>query len=279
MSGVTDYYEKYNEDARLNTTNSRKVEFTVTTNILDQYIKPQHKILELGAGTGIYSFYYAEKGNQVLATDLTPKHIEIINEKLKSGKDNLNLKAETADAADLSKYESESFDVVTCLGPLYHITDDKLRDKCINEGLRVLKKDGILAVAYINKQYVLHNVMLRDKSFLTHKFIDKILKTGTIKEGEKECFWTDAFFTSPGEIESFIQKFDVQIIDHAGTDGLTPFLREYIDAMNEDEYAEWIYYILKCCREKSIMGMSNHGLIVCKKNCELPLLDAYEKIL
>ncbi|MDF2881390.1 MAG: Methyltransferase type 11 [Clostridiaceae bacterium] len=273
MSNVANYYENTNEDIRLNTTNSRKVEFTVTTKILDQYIKPRHKILELGAGTGVYSFYYAEKGNQVLATDITPKHIEIINEKLKATKNKINLTAETADAVDLSKYESESFDVVTCLGPLYHVTEEKLREKCIQEALRVLKKDGILAIAYINKYYVLHHVMLRDKSFLSHKFIDKILNTGTIKEGEKECFWTDAFFTTPEEMESFIQQFDVQIVDHAGTDGLNPFLRDYIDGMNDDEYAEWIYYTLKSCREKSILGMSNHGLLVCKKNCELPLLD------
>ncbi len=74
--------------------------------------------------------------------------------------------------------------------------------------------------------------MLRDKGFLNQRFIDKILNTGIIKEGEKECFWTDAFFTSPIEIEEFIQKLDTKIIDHVGTDGLNSFLRNYIDEFN-----------------------------------------------
>lgn len=267
MNTVANYYKKTNEENRITTTNSRKIEFTVTTSILNQYIEKQYKILEIGAGTGVYSFYYAEKGNEVVATDITPKHVEIIRQKLLKNK-NLNLSAQIANATDLSQYESESFDVVTCLGPMYHLTDEADRFSCINESLRVLKKGGLLAVAYINKHFILHHVMLRDKSFLTQKFIDKILDTGVIKEGEKECFWTDAYFTSPGEIEQFINKFDVKILEHVGTDGLNPFLRNYIDEMNEEEYSQWVYYTLKSCREKSILGVSNHGLLICRKNKE-----------
>lgn len=265
MNAIVDYYEKANEGARITTTNSRKVEFLITTNILNQYVENNHKILELGAGTGVYSFYYAERGNEVLATDLTPKHIEIIKQRLSKSNNNVNLQAEVADATDLSQYESESFDVVTCLGPMYHLTDEDDRMNCIKESLRVLKKGGLLAVAYINKHFILHHVMLRDKKFLTQGFIDKILNTGVIKEGEEECFWTDAFFTTPAEMEEFIQKFDVEIVDHAGTDGLNPFLRSYVDEMNDDEYAQWVYYALSSCREKSILGMSNHGLLLCRK--------------
>lgn len=262
---IVNYYEKYNEDNRITSTNSRRIEFTVTTNILDEYIDSQHKILELGAGTGVYSFYYAEKGNEVIATDITPKHIEIINEKLLTRDDYISLSAEVVNATDLSRYESESFDVVTCLGPIYHLINENDRNKCIAESLRVLKKGGILAIAYVNKHFVMHHVMLRNRNFLTKEFINKILNTGTIKDKEKECFWTDAFFTSPSEMELFIDNFNVQIIDHAGTDGINQFLRDDIDEMSDDEYSHWIYYILNSCRDKSILGMSNHGLLLCRK--------------
>jgi ubiquinone/menaquinone biosynthesis C-methylase UbiE len=265
MNTIENYYDKYNEDIRITTTKSRKIEFIVTTNILNQYIEQHHKIIETGAGTGVYSLYYAERGSEVLATDLTPKHVDIIKQKAYES-NQVNLSAEIANATNLSKYKSESFDVVTCLGPMYHLTEEVDRESCIKESLRVLKKGGILAVAYINKHFVLHHVMLRDNSFLSQKFIDKVLDTGVIKEGEKECFWTDAFFTSPSEIEEFILKFDVEIIEHIGTDGLNPLLRSYVDEMNEEEYSHWVSYTLNSCREKSILGMSNHGLLVCRKN-------------
>ncbi|WP_416367200.1 methyltransferase domain-containing protein [Paenibacillus sanfengchensis] len=49
--------------------------------MLDQHISKKHEILDLGAGTGIYSFYYAEKGNTVVSTDITPKHVQMIKTK------------------------------------------------------------------------------------------------------------------------------------------------------------------------------------------------------
>lgn len=149
---------------------------------------------------------------------------------------------------------------------MYHLTNEDDREKCINEALRVLKKGGILAIAYINKHFVLNSVMIRDKTFLTENFIEKVLKIGVIKEGEKECFWTDAFFTTPEEMESFISQFNIEIVDHVGTDGISPLLKEFVDNMNEEEYSTWLNYILNSCREKSILGMSNHGLVLCRKS-------------
>jgi ubiquinone/menaquinone biosynthesis C-methylase UbiE len=265
MDNIINFYEKYDEESRLTTNNARKVEFNITTAILNQYIEPNHKILELGAGTGVYSFYYAKKGNEVIATDITPKHVRIIKEKLQEGDKDINLLAEVANATDLSQYEFESFDVVTCLGPMYHLVDDDDRKKCMRESLRVLKAGGILVVAYINKHYVIHSVMTTGKKFFTGDFVDKILSTGVIKEEEKECFWTDAFFTSPTEMESFIKEFNIELVDHVATDGISPLLGNFVDEMNDEEYNTWINYSLNSCREKSILGISNHVLLICRK--------------
>lgn len=265
MNEVVKFYDKYDEDSRLTTNNARKIEFTVTTTVLNQHIKNHNKILELGAGTGVYSFYYADKGQDVVATDITPKHVDIIKQKLSERKNNIKLATEVIDATNLCNYESESFDIVLCLGPMYHLTNENDREKCIKESLRVLRKGGILAVAYINKHFVLNSVMATKKQFLKNNFVEKILNTGVIKEGEKECFWTDAFFTTPMEMEEFIEKFHVEIIDHVGTDGLSPFLKDFVDNMNDEEYSTWLNYSLNSCREKSILGMSNHGLLVCRK--------------
>jgi len=265
MNNIVNFYEKYDEESRLTSNNARKVEFTVTTAILNQCMKKHNKILELGAGTGIYSFYYAEKGNDVIATDITPKYVDIIKRKLDERKNSINLSTEIVDATNLGSYESESFDVVLCLGPIYHLTNEYDREKCIKESLRVLKKGGILAIAYINKHFVLNSIMTRDKKFLTYNFIEKVLNKGVIKEGEKECFWTDTFFTTPMEMESFVKKFNTEIIDHVGTDGLSPLLKDFVDNMNDEKYSTWLHYSLNSCREKSILGMSNHGLLLCKK--------------
>lgn len=48
-------------------------------------------------------------------------------------------------------------------------------------------------------------------------------------------------------------------------DILKSWLGELVDEMNDEEYEAWIYYNLCSCREKSILGSSNHALLICRK--------------
>ncbi|MEF2965816.1 class I SAM-dependent methyltransferase [Paenibacillus sp. M1] len=150
LNAVVSYYEDYDESSRLTTDNSRRLEFITTTYALDKYISNGRDILELGAGMGIYSFYYAEKGNTVTSTDITPKLVQYIQEKIdRSALE--NIRARELDARDLSAFAAGSFDAVLCLGPMYHLVEPADQRKCINECLRVLKPNGVLAVAYVNR--------------------------------------------------------------------------------------------------------------------------------
>lgn len=266
MNSVVNWYEEYDEDSRLSTDKARRIEFIVSTKILDEFIKPNDSILDEAAGTGIYSFYYAKKGHTVFAADITPKHIEIIREKLKNESNGVNIKAQVNDATDLSIFQDSEFDTVLCMGPIYHLIEADDRKKCISECLRVLKKGGILAIAYINKYYILPQLLAGADRYVIHdSVVHKLIDNGVIKEGDKDCFWTDTFFTAPAEMENFLNCFDVEIVDHAAVDGLSPLLRKSIDDMSEEEYKTWINYQLRTCREKSILGISNHGLIICRK--------------
>jgi ubiquinone/menaquinone biosynthesis C-methylase UbiE len=265
MHDVIEFYERYDEDNRLSADHASKIEFVVTTHVLNEHIDAHHHILELGAGTGAYSMYYAERGNEVVATDISPKHIEMIRQKVKEEHQAIKLSAEVVDAIDLCQFKTGCFDVVLCLGPIYHLTDVNDRVKCIQEALRVLKPGGILAVAYINKHYIIHAVMINMKRYFTQKITEDILRTGTCKEAGENCFISVGFLTTPAEIESFMAQFHVEIIDHAATDGITSLLRNQVNELNDTEYDVWVRYMLSNCREKSLLGISNHVLLMCRK--------------
>ena len=118
--------------------------------MLDEKIKKDARILEVGAGTGRYSFYYLNKGHIITALDIVQKNVEVMREKSKTiGSKNMEVKL--GDARDLSQFDSNTFDVVLCLGPIYHLSKRQDRIKCIGECIRVLKPEGILAIAYINR--------------------------------------------------------------------------------------------------------------------------------
>ena len=130
MNYVVESYENYREEDRLTTNNARKIEFITTTRILNEILGENLKILDCAAGTGIYSFYLADRGHNVTATDITPRHIEMINNKLKSK----SYKMDTAvlDATDMSIFPDNSFDVVLNMGPFYHLTDENQRSVFLN---------------------------------------------------------------------------------------------------------------------------------------------------
>ncbi|NMO98188.1 class I SAM-dependent methyltransferase [Paenibacillus lemnae] len=264
MEEIIRFYDVVDEEQRFQR-NSRRIEFLTSIRALEEVIQHSSKILELGAGTGAYSFHYADKGHVVTALDVTPSNINKINEK-KSNYKNISLKAIVGDATDLSQFESGSFNTVLCFGPYYHVIDDIARLKLIEESLRVLAPGGILATAYINKHSVVPMLVKKIPNFINDGTISKVMDEGYLKARDPESFWTDSHYTTPNEIEELMNQFDVSIVDHLGTDGLSHTLDNEIDKLSEQKFEIYKNYHFKTCRDRSILGMSTHGLIICRKN-------------
>ena len=184
MNNIIEYYKNYEEETRLE---RHPLEFYTTTFILDKLIKPEHRILDVAAGTGKYALHYSKKGCTVIAQDIVPKHIEILERKLTRTQ---NITYAVADARDLSTHADESYDAVLCMGPLYHNNNsDSLL--CLKECYRVLRVHGILVIGYINK----YSGYMNDK-----------------------CH-NDLYFHSPDEIESIVSQLNLVKVDHVPADG------------------------------------------------------------
>lgn len=145
------YNEDCKEDTRLESQHGQ-VEFLTTTKYIEKYLKSDSKILEIGAGTGRYSLYYANKGYDVTAIEYVNHNIDILKSKIKNG---MKIVAEQGDAVDLSRFNDNTFDVTLVLGPLYHLYEDNDINKAIEEAIRVTKKDGIIAIAYLTSDSIM----------------------------------------------------------------------------------------------------------------------------
>lgn len=260
---IIESYENYREEDRLSTNNARKIEFLTTVKALDELISGKKSILDCAAGTGIYAFYFADKGHMVTATDITPRHIEVIRNILRDKP----YKMETAvlDATDMSIFEDESFDVVLNMGPFYHLPDMSDREKCMKESLRVLKKGGFLITAYIPRYYVFQYVATQNKDFLDAKLARQIIQTGELHHDDEKCFWTDTYYSTYEEMEQLYRQYGVTVIDHFAQDGATAHFSEKVDEWNDEEFKIWCDYHYSVCREKSILGASNHVIIAGQK--------------
>lgn len=257
--GIVDYYEKYNEDIRLIKDNAHKIEYITTLHYLDKLIDKDFRILDIGAGTGRYAFHFANKGCNVTALDITPKHVSIMKEKSKEKCIKMDIRV--GDALELHGINDDTYDMVLCLGPIYHFSKEEDRNKGIEEALRVLKKGGILCVAYINRYATFVNYINRKKDNISEEGLYNIAKTGLEFGDERDCF----YYSTYHEIEDLLNRFNIKKINHIASDGMGGILRDRINEFSDVEFQKWMDYHLMTCQDESLIGYSQHGLYICEK--------------
>lgn len=263
MDYVVESYENYKEENRLTTNNARRIEFITNTRVFDEIISAKSRILDCAAGTGIYAFWLADRGHDVTATDITPRHIDIINHTLTNK--NYNMNTSVLDATDMSCFDNDTFDVVLNMGPFYHLITQELRQECMKECMRVLKKGGLLVTAYIPRYYVFQYIAMSNYKYLDENLAQQLIETGVLRHDDEKCFWTDTYYSSKAEMELIYEKYGLETIDHFVQDGLAPLLSQKVDKWDENQFKIWCDYHYSVCREKSVLGASNHVIIVGRK--------------
>lgn len=261
---VVETYEHGREEDRLTTNNARKIEFLTTVRALEELLPEHQTILDCAAGTGVYAFHLADRGHTVTATDITPRHIEVMRAALRSKP--YQMETAVLDATDLSVFGDGQFDVVLNMGPFYHLTDREARERCLSECVRVLNKGGLLVTAYIPRYFIVPYLTLGNHAPMDPKLTAQLRDTGTLRHGDKNCFWTDSYYSTPREMEALYRSHGLTVADHFAQDGLTPQFAETVDRWDETQFRAWCDYHYSVCREPSTLGASNHVVIVGRKD-------------
>jgi len=233
------FYEHYDEDGRLFRDNAHLPEYLTTIRYFDLLFPPHSKILDACAGTGRYSFYLANRGHMVTACDLVEQNIDILRKKPDAGK---LAGISICNALDLSQFKKNSYDIVLCMGALYHLDSDELREKAVSESVRVCKPGGKVALAYI--------VDSADRQTVT---MDDIYK--------------DIFFGSdPGVIEEIAVKSGLAKLRSIGTDGIVFNARDKLKEASPEEFVKLMEYHYSTCEDENVIRASGHGLWIGKKH-------------
>lgn len=246
-------YQLFNEDARLNRSKAARVEFFTTVRYISRYLKPGDRILDVGAGAGEYSLYFAGKGYEVCALELTDSNIAAFRRKLRPEH---RIDLVQGNAVDLSRYADDSFDVVLLFGPLYHLHSEADRQRCIREARRVCRKDGKLFFAFISNDMVI----LTEFSYRPDYF--------TTGDYNKETFELEDFpfvFHTVEECREMLRTGNVKILHEVASDGVSELLEDKINAMDDENYAQYLRYHYYICEKPEFLGMSNHLLFVGEK--------------
>ena len=251
------HYNKFCEDKRL-TRKHGQVEYITSMKYIHKYLEqmPKNaKILDIGAGTGRYSIALAEEGYDVTAVELVKYNLGIL--KLKSDK----VKAYQGTALKLKRFEDNTFDLTLVFGPMYHLYTFEDKVKALSEAKRVTKPGGIILVAYIMNEY----------SILTHGFKDNCMKE-SIASGKVD----DAFhvIAEPEDLYDYVRLEDIAAYNEAAgleriqiiaADGPANYMRQTLNAMDDETYELFLQYHLSTCERPELLGASAHTLDILRK--------------
>lgn len=246
-------YELFREDERLSHSQAARVEFLTTIRYIEQYVRPGARILDVGAGTGAYSFYFARKGYEVCALELADNNLRVFREKLRP-EDRIELVQ--GNAVDLSAYGDNAFDAVLLFGPLYHLHRMEDRLRCIQEAKRVCKPDGKIFFAFIsNDMVILTEFSYRQDYFLRGDY-------------DKETFRLEDFpfvFHTVEDCRELLRAGKVKVLREVASDGVSELMAEKLNALDKESFAQYLRYHFYTCEKPELLGMSNHLLFIGEK--------------
>lgn len=258
MEALKNYYATHNEDVRL-TPKRGMVEFLTTIHYIEKYLEPGMRILEIGAGTGRYAHYFAQKGYALDAVELMECNIEVFKANTKAGE---KITVQQGDAVNLQNISSDQYDITLLLGPMYHLytEEDKLAAMC--EAIRVTKTGGIVFAAYCNNDITAYHFGFLRGGFRSGEYNDLIdFDTFKLSSTPKEVF---ALYRKE-DVNALMRHFDTERLHYIGTDMLTRFIAGTVDEMDDKTFDMYMKFHFCICERKDMVGATSHMLDVFRK--------------
>ena len=249
-----------------------RLELNTTLHFLERYLPAQGLILDAGCGPGRYTLELAKRGYRVAALDLTPANLEFAGRQLRRAGVKKNVRdIIEGSIVDLSQFPDNTFDAVICLGgPLSHVLDRKKRERAVSELIRVTKPGAPLFVSVIARLSLMVLELAEFQHEIGTPLFKEIRDTG---DYPGQYGFTACHFFLPEELLAAFTGQGVSILHLAGLEGLATHHNQMLNQLARDpvRWETWWETHLQTCTHPAVVGMSEHILIVCRKEDNYPL--------
>ena len=246
------YYNKFNEDKRLDTKHGQ-IEYLTSIKYIEKYLKKEDKIIDIGAGTGKYSKYFADNGYDVFAVELCKSNLREIEKK--------GIRCIQGNATNLRNIKDNEYNITILFGPMYHLISMEEKVKALEEAKRITKPGGYIFLSYCMNEYAV----------ITHAFIDN-----NIKESIDNNLIDSEYKITPKETDlySFVRLEDINYLKDKcnlkrvkilSQDGPTEYIKKVINKMNDYEFNTYFNYHLSICERPELLGAGRHILDILQK--------------
>jgi len=259
MNELEQYYNKFNEEKRLNSRHGQ-VEYRVSMKYIHEYIptdcpKEEVKILDIGAGTGRYSVALANEGYDVTAVELVKYNLGILRSKGSS------VKAMQGNALNLKKLPNDNFDITLLFGPMYHLFGKEDKQKALAEARRVTKPGGVILVAYCMNEYGVLTYAFKERHI--GECVDEMRLTEDFHTiSQKENLYD---YMRIEDINELLEDSGLERIKIISPDGPANYMRPFLNQLTDEEFEHFVAYQMATCERMDLIGAGAHTLDILRK--------------
>ncbi|MGP8125367.1 MAG: class I SAM-dependent methyltransferase [Nitrososphaerales archaeon] len=266
---VKQFYSGYvdKEWARFLRDPYHRLEFDTTLEFLRRYLPKDGLILDAGGGPGRYTIELAKKGHDVVLLDFTPANLKFAKKQIE--KEGVGSKVKgivEGSIVNLARFSDDTFDAVLCLGgPLSHVMREHNRKKAIAELVRVARRNSPIFISVIGRLGVLATELRYFQEEIQLPLFKRVRDEGDYF-GERN--FTATHFFLPEELGESVERIrGVEVLEMVGLQGIGSVHKEEVNelARNKRRWRVWLETHYKTCTHPSVVGLSEHMLVVCKK--------------
>jgi S-adenosylmethionine-dependent methyltransferase len=243
-----------------------RTEFAVTLKAFGEFLpKSPCSVLDIGGGPGRYAIELAQQGYVVTLLEISSESLKLAQEKAREARVSLAGFIH-ASALDLGELDSNSFDAVLLMGPLYHLLSQTERVQAIQEAMRVLKPSGRLFAAFITRFAPFRYVANGEPDWLikNQEYARQLLETGV--HDQPPTTFTQAYYVHPGEVLSLMESQNLRTLCLIGCEGIVAGHDGKVNELTGEAWEAWADLNYKLGQDPTLYGASDHLLYVGEKS-------------
>lgn len=266
QDNLDDIVQYYNDNQEEHRHESQQLEFLVTQKLLLRFLPKPCKVLELGSGSGHYTCELASGGHQVTAIELTPSLSEISQQRLTHLKLDDLAKIHCADARTWLGEDTKTYDVVVCMGPMYHLEQKSERSQIMKAMSKRLKKDGLLITTHLTKVGLMSYMLSRFPEWgLSRLQADEILNQGFASNHPRSGDFR-GYYSSSSEIKELHKSCGQKGIQIFSQDPCIGAVDEIFNPLPQKIKLNWANILIDVASEPDFWGSGRSLICFSKKS-------------
>ena len=245
-------------------------EFEINLRMMERYLRPGDRVLDIGGGPGRYALALARRGCAVTLVDLSSANAELAA--AKAAEAGLPITAMQGDALELDALHLGEFDHVLLMGPLYHLLEEEERKEAVRQALSRLKPGWTLFAAFISQSANLIDLLRGYPAEILRGAPEEEAWLQSLLEGRAYAGggFTQVYFEQVKDVLPFFAQFPLETLHFLSSEGILAPFRHSLESQPQEVRERWLDIAFRLCEREEFLSYGEHLLYIGRLTAPFP---------